>query len=99
MIRHGMKVGEVFEDGGLYYEVQSVLPNSGYISKMIDEPKSKDKVLETKDKVEEVKYSKTDINRMPKDKLVELAKENRIEVDEDTSGMALKKALIEKFNL
>lgn len=39
MIKSGLKVGERFEDGGLYYEVQSVLPNGQYISKRVDGPK------------------------------------------------------------
>lgn len=39
MIARGLAKGEVFEDGGLYYEVQSVLPNGHYISKRVDGPK------------------------------------------------------------
>ena len=39
MIAKGLKKGEVFEDGGLYYEVQSVLPNGHYVSKRVDKPK------------------------------------------------------------
>ncbi len=37
MIKSGLKIGDVFEDNGLYYEVQSVIRN-GYISKRIDKP-------------------------------------------------------------
>lgn len=33
MVEAGLKVGSVFEDGGLCYEVQAVLPNGNYISK------------------------------------------------------------------
>lgn len=39
MITKGLKKGEVFEDGGLYFEVQSVLPNGHYVSKRVDVPK------------------------------------------------------------
>lgn len=36
MVKPNLPVGAVFEDGGLYYEVQSVLPNGNYISKRIE---------------------------------------------------------------
>ena len=36
MITPNMKVGDVFEDDGLYYEVQTVLPDGNYISKRTD---------------------------------------------------------------
>ena len=36
MVKPNLPVGAVFEDGGLYFEVQSVLPNGSYISKRID---------------------------------------------------------------
>lgn len=39
MVRRGLKKGDVFENGGLYYEVQSVLPNGDYISKRVTDPK------------------------------------------------------------
>ena len=45
----------------------------------------------------EVKYTKTEINRMPTANLKKLAKENGI--DDGLSGAEIKKALIEKFNL
>ena len=38
MVNKGLKVGDVFKEGGLYYEVQSVLPNGNYISKRVNEP-------------------------------------------------------------
>ena len=40
MIKPGLKIGDVFEDGGLYYEVQSVIRN-GYISKRVEKPEEK----------------------------------------------------------
>lgn len=36
MIATNMKVGDLFEDGGLYYEVQAVLPDGNYISRRTD---------------------------------------------------------------
>lgn len=37
MIPKGMKVGDVFCDGGLYFEVQAICAQ-GYISKRIEKP-------------------------------------------------------------
>ena len=39
MAKPNLSIGAVFEDGGLYYEVQSVLPNGNYISKRVKKPK------------------------------------------------------------
>lgn len=36
MVKPNFTIGTVFEDGGLYYEVQSVLPSGDYISKRVD---------------------------------------------------------------
>lgn len=44
-------------------------------------------------------FSKTEINRMSKDDLVNLAIKQRIENAEETNGAELKKALIQKFGL
>lgn len=38
MVKPNLTIGAIFEDGGLYYEVQSVLPNGNYISKMVAKP-------------------------------------------------------------
>lgn len=43
MVNKNLPVGAVFEDGGLYFEVQSVLPDGNYISKRIEKPKEPDK--------------------------------------------------------
>jgi hypothetical protein len=51
MIKPGLKIGDVFEDGGLYYEVQSVIRN-GYISKRVEKPV--EKKTSRKKKTEEV---------------------------------------------
>ena len=42
MVKPNLPVGAVFEDGGLYFEVQSVLPDGNYISKRIETPIEKD---------------------------------------------------------
>lgn len=36
MVNPNFTIGTVFEDGGLYYEVQAVLPSGDYISKRVD---------------------------------------------------------------
>ena len=40
MIKPNLSVGAIFEDGGLCYEVQSVLPNGNYISKKVEKPQN-----------------------------------------------------------
>lgn len=46
MVKPNLKVGAIFEDGGLYYKVQSVLPDGNYISKMTDKPVNETKTAE-----------------------------------------------------
>ena len=36
MVKPNFTIGTVFEDGGLYYEVQAVPPSGDYISKRVD---------------------------------------------------------------
>lgn len=36
MVKPGLTIGTLFEDGGLHYEVQAVLPSGDYISKRVD---------------------------------------------------------------
>ena len=36
MVKPNFTIGTVFEDGGLYYEVQTVLPSGDYISNRVD---------------------------------------------------------------
>ena len=36
MVKPNFTIGTVFEDGGLYYEVQAVLPSGDDISKRVD---------------------------------------------------------------
>ena len=37
MIRPDMNIGDRFEDGGLCYEVQTVLPDGNYISRRVED--------------------------------------------------------------
>lgn len=72
MIAKGLKKGEVFEDGGLYYEVQSVLPNGHYVSKRVDRPKEdtekpvEEPAEEVKETVAEVAPTEDAVNATPK---------------------------------
>ncbi len=50
MVAKNLKKGDVFEDGGLYYEVQSVNKDGSYISKRVAEPKAKTNKEETDQK-------------------------------------------------
>lgn len=98
MITKGLKVGDIFEDGGLAYEVQSVLPSGDYISKLkgISEKKETSIIEPTNG---EKAYTRTDIKRMSKDALLVMAKENGIECNEETAGTEIKEALITKLGL
>ena len=55
MVKQNVPVGAVFEDGGLYVEVQSVLPDGNYISKRIEklEPLKEEEHLESADESSE----------------------------------------------
>lgn len=50
MVNKGLKKGDVFEDGGLYYEVQSVNKDGSYVSKRVKDPKVKPDTKETDQK-------------------------------------------------
>lgn len=56
-------------------------------------------VYEVKESAESVKYTKTDIKRMPLDDLKALATEEGVDGANDMTGGELKKILISKFNL
>lgn len=47
MIEPNLAIGAIFEDGGLYYKVQSILPNGNYVSKRVDKPSTKEVVKGT----------------------------------------------------
>lgn len=45
MVKPNFTIGTVFEDGGLYYEVQAVLPSGDYISKRVDKDPEPEKEI------------------------------------------------------
>ena len=45
MVKPNFTIGTVFEDGGLYYEVQAVLPSGYYISKRVDKVPESEKEI------------------------------------------------------
>lgn len=45
MVKPNFTIGTVFEDGGLYYEVQAVLPSGDYISKRVDKVPESEKEI------------------------------------------------------
>ena len=51
MVKQNLPVGAVFEDGGLYFEVQSVLPDGNYISKRIEKQDNEEVPEEQSDEV------------------------------------------------
>ena len=91
MVLKGLRVGDTFEDGGRAYRVLSVNADGTYFSKAIAKVDTKEEVV-----VEEKKYTKTEINRMAKDDLLELAKKYGVEAETATE---IKKLLIEKMNI
>jgi len=114
MIPKNLKVGDTFTEGNSTYEVMEVIPG-GYRSKRIKlnaesyayeeamkaEPKNPEPVKEEV-KAEapapalDTKYTKTEINRLNNAELEKLCKKLDIE---PSTGMAMKKALIEKLGL
>lgn len=77
---------------GVYYPAGTDVP-VGVASVEIKDNKVIDEVKE------EVKYTKTDINRMSTSDLKSLAKSEGIKDADTLSGADLKKVLIEKFGL
>lgn len=77
---------------GVYYPAGTDVP-VGVASVEIKDNKIIDEVKE------EVKYTKTDINRMSTSDLKSLAKSEGIKDADTLSGADLKKVLIEKFGL
>jgi hypothetical protein len=77
---------------GVYYPAGTNVP-VGVASVEIKDNKIIDEVKE------EVKYTKTDINRMSTSDLKSLAKSEGIKDADTLSGADLKKVLIEKFGL
>ena len=89
---------------GKYYPAGTDVPvgSETVENKKVEKPKEDDfsqymNAPEIEEESTEVKYTKTEINRMSTADLKELAKENGI--DDGLSGAEIKKALIEKFGL
>lgn len=66
-------------------------------TKPVTEAKTLSEASATDDKP--LTYTKTDIMRMSKANLTELAKQNNIEVSEDMSGNAIKRKLVDVLGL
>ena len=108
---HPYKVGDVFPRLGLKVsdkrleELASNKNKQGKpLIKKVEEPKQDDfsqhmNAPEIKEESAEVKYTKTEINRMPTAELKEVAKLNGVEDADDMTGGELKKVLIDKFGL
>ena len=108
---HPYKVGDEFPRLGLKVsdkrleELASNKNKQGKpLIKKVEEPKQDDfsqhkNAPEIKEESAEVKYTKTEINRMSTAKLKEVAKLNGVEDADDMTGGELKKVLIDKFGL
>lgn len=107
---HPYNVGDIFPRDGLKVSVERLKELSGNKNKQ-NKPLIKKIELETNDisiplsnsetntEDEELKYTKTEINRMTTAELQELADKVGIENAFETSGGELKKILIEHYNL
>lgn len=97
MVPKGLKVGDTFQDGGRAYKVLSVNKDGTYSSKAVEKDEIPKVFEAVKEAVEEgKKYTKTDINRMPKDELSILAKEYGVEAE---TAVEMRKQLMEKMNI
>ena len=108
---HPYKVGDEFPRLGLKVsdkrleELASSKNKQGKpLIKKVEEPKENDfsqymNAPEIAEESTEVKYTKTEINRMSTAKLKEVAKLNGVEDADDMTGGELKKVLIDKFGL
>lgn len=115
MIPKNLKVGDTFTEGNSTYEVMEVIPGGyrskriklnaesyAYEEAMkatleLKKEEVKEEVKEeTPAPASETKYTKTEINRLNNAELEKLCKKLDIE---PSTGMAMKKALIEKLGL
>ena len=94
-----MSIGDTFKEGDCTYKVTGIVPE-GYLATMIkgmeDIPVYETKTEEVKPVVEEVTYSKTQVNRMPNAELEKVCKELGLEVG---TGTEMKRAIIAKLGL
>lgn len=84
-----MKYPYIVKRNGVYYEAGQEVPAFAPVeqSKEVEQPKQKQSVA----------YTKTEINRMNKETLVNKAREIGVEGAEEMSGNALKDLLIEHY--
>lgn len=105
MISSTLKVGDKFTDLNRTFEVLSVVKPGVYISKCIDtkpiefatnEPVKKEEPKEEKQLDSFNSYTKTEINRLNVSELEKVCDQLGLE---KSTGMAMKKAIIEKLGL
>lgn len=91
-------MGRIFESCG-YQKVEnsSAAPLSAEIPNNVPEPT--DNPVETENKEDQRKYSRSGITRMSVADLKKLAKNLGIEVTEESTGKALKEQILEKLGL
>nr|DAP20085.1 MAG TPA: Rho termination factor, N-terminal domain [Caudoviricetes sp.] len=91
-------MGRIFESCG-YQKVEnsSAAPLSAEIPNNVPEPT--DNPVETENKEDQRKYSRSEITRMSAADLKKLAKNLGIEVTEESTGKALKGQILEKLGL
>lgn len=91
-------MGRIFESCG-YQKVEnsSAAPLSAEIPNNVPEPT--DNPVETENKEDQRKYSRSEITRMSAADLKKLAKNLGIEVTEESTGKALKEQILEKLGL
>lgn len=91
-------MGRIFESCG-YQKVEnsSAAPLSAEIPNNV--PESTDNPVETENKEDQRKYSRSEITRMSVADLKKLAKNLGIEVTEESTGKALKEQILEKLGL
>lgn len=91
-------MGRIFESCG-YQKVEnsSAAPLSAEIPNNVPEPT--DNPVETENKEDQRKYSRSEITRMSAADLKKLAKNLGIEVTEKSTGKALKEQILEKLGL
>lgn len=88
-----MKIGDIFTDGGFAYRVKGIHELGYAISERIG---TSDVVAKVEEPLEKTTYSKTQINRMSTADLENLCEDLEIE---KSSGIEMKKAIIDKLEL
>lgn len=94
-----MKYNHMVKVNGVYYAAGEDVPevNTGNAAVETKPPFSDSDI--TFETTEEKPYTKTDINTMNKEKLLEVAQRNGFEATDETTGSELKKYLLGVFGL